>query len=93
MITVIEPQIRAESNFNRHSLGLTAGSEVAFHINKEDEDYQDFFVSGDGRLDITRKQLRRRARLSFARDHRDRDDPEDEGIARSSPICIATAAN
>jgi hypothetical protein len=78
LITVIEPQIRAESNFSRHSLGLTAGSEVAFHINEEDEDYQDFFVSGDGRLDITRQNFVD-AELLFARDHRDRDDPEDEG--------------
>jgi len=78
LITVIEPQVRVESNFSRHSLGLTAGSEVAFHINEEDEDYQDFFVSGDGRLDITRQNFVD-AELLFAKDHRDRDDPEDEG--------------
>jgi hypothetical protein len=75
---VIEPRVRAESNFSRHSLGLTAGSEVAFHVNEEDEDYQDYFVSGDGRLDITRRNFVD-AELSFARDHRDRDDPEDAG--------------
>jgi len=78
LITVIEPQVRAESNFSRHSLGLTVGSEVAFHINEEDEDYQDYFVSGDGRLDITRQNFVD-AELLFAKDHRDRDDPEDEG--------------
>jgi hypothetical protein len=78
LITVIEPQVRAESNFSRHRLGLTAGSEVAFHINEEDEDYQDFFVLGDGRLDITRRNFVD-GELTFARDHRDRDDPEDEG--------------
>jgi len=78
LITVIEPRVRAESNFSRHSLGLTAGSEVAFHVNEEDEDYQDYFVSGDGRLDITRRNFVD-AELSFARDHRDRDDPEDAG--------------
>jgi hypothetical protein len=78
LITVIEPQVRAESNFSRHSLGLTVGSEVAFHINEEDEDYQDYFVSGDGRLDITRQNFVD-AELLFAKDHRDREDPEDEG--------------
>ena len=78
LITVVEPGIRAESNFSRHSLGLTAGSEVAFHVNEEDEDYQDFFVEGDGRLDITRQNFVDAA-LRFARDHRDRDDPEDAG--------------
>ncbi|HSA82235.1 MAG TPA: outer membrane beta-barrel protein, partial [Geminicoccaceae bacterium] len=78
LITVIQPEVRAESNWSRHRIGLTAGSEVAFHINEEDEDYQDFFVSGDGRLDITRQNFVD-AELLFARDHRDRDDPEDEG--------------
>lgn len=78
LITLIEPQVRAESNFSRHRLGFTAGSQVAFHINEEDEDYQDFFVSTDGRLDITRQNFVN-AELQFARDHTDRDDPEDEG--------------
>lgn len=78
LITVIEPEVRAESTFSRHRLGLTVGSEIAFHINEEDEDYQDFFISGDGQLDITRQNFIT-GELLFARDHRDRDDPEDEG--------------
>lgn len=78
LITLIEPGVRAESNFSRHRLGLTAGSEVAVHLNEEDEDYQDFFVAGDGRLDITRQNFVDGA-LEFARDHTDRDDPEDPG--------------
>jgi hypothetical protein len=78
LITLIEPGVRAESNFSRHRLGLTAGSEVAVHLNEEDEDYQDFFVAGDGRLDITRQNFVDGV-LEFARDHTDRDDPEDPG--------------
>jgi hypothetical protein len=78
LITVIEPQVRAESNFSRHRLGLTVGSEITFHLNEEDEDYQDFFISSDGQLDITRQNFVT-GELLFARDHRDRDDPEDEG--------------
>ena len=78
LITVVEPQVRAESNFSRHRLGFAAGSEVAFHINEEDEDYQDFYVSTDGRLDITRQNFVD-AEVQFARGHRSRDDPEDEG--------------
>jgi hypothetical protein len=54
------------------------GSEVAFHINEPDEDYQDFFVSSDGRLDITRQSFVD-AELLLGRSHRDRDDPEDAG--------------
>ncbi len=78
LISLIEPGVRAESNFSRHALGLTAGSEVAVHLNETDENYQDFFVSGDGRLDITRQNYLDGV-LEFARDHTDRDDPEDPG--------------
>ena len=78
LITVVEPQVRVESTFSRHRLGLSVGSEIAFHINEEDEDYQDFFISSDGQLDITRQNFIT-GEVLFARDHRDRDDPEDEG--------------
>lgn len=78
LITLISPQVRAESNFSRHSLGLTAGSDVAFHVSETDEDYQDFFVAGDGRLDITRRNFVD-AEATLARGHQDRDDPEDSG--------------
>lgn len=78
LITVISPQVRVESNFSRHRLGFTAGSEVAFHVNETDEDYQDFFVSSDGRLDITRQNYVD-AEVLFARNHQERDDPEDTG--------------
>jgi hypothetical protein len=78
LITVISPQVRVESNFSRHRLGLTAGSEVAFHVSETDEDYQDFFVSSDGRLDITRQNFVD-AEVLLARQHQSRDDPEDTG--------------
>jgi hypothetical protein len=78
LITVLQPEVRAESTFSRHRLGLTVGSEIAFHVNEEDEDYQDYVISGDGQLDITRQNFITGEAL-FARDHRERDDPEDEG--------------
>jgi hypothetical protein len=78
LITIIQPQVRVESNFSRHSLGLTAGSEVAVHVSETDEDYQDFFVSSDGRLDITRQNFVD-ASVLLGREHQDRDDPEDNG--------------
>ena len=78
LITVVSPSNRAESNFSRHRLGFAAGADVGIHLNEEDEDYQDFFVSTDGRLDITRQNFFD-GLLQFARGHDSRDDPEDEG--------------
>ena len=57
LITNIAPTLRAESNFSRHRLGFAAGADVGIYLNEEDEDYQDFFVSTDGRLDITRQNF------------------------------------
>ncbi len=75
-ITVLRPEIRAESNFSRHRLGFTAGGEVAFYVDNNDEDYQDAFVGTDGRLDITRNNYLD-AQAQVARGHVSRDDPED----------------
>jgi len=77
LITTIAPTIRAESTFSRHRLGFAAGADVGIHLNEEDEDYQDFFVSTDGRLDITRQNFFD-GELQFTRGHDARDDPEDE---------------
>lgn len=75
-ITLVQPRVRVVSNFPRHRLGLTAGGDIAFHVDETDEDYEDFFVTTDGRLDITRRNFVD-AELSVERGHRDRDDPED----------------
>ncbi len=75
-ITLIQPRVRVTSNFPRHALGLTLGSDVAFYASESDENYQDFFLSGDGRLDITRESALR-ASTTVGRFHQGRDDPED----------------
>jgi hypothetical protein len=77
-ITQVEPAVTVESNFSRHALGLTAGADVAFYASETDENYEDFFVNGDGRLDITR-QSALTADLLAGRFHIGRDDPEDIG--------------
>jgi hypothetical protein len=77
LITLVEPLVRAESNFSRHSLAFEAGGEVAFHINEEDEDYEDFYGATRGRLDITRNS-NLTAGILAGRDHQDRDDVEDD---------------
>jgi hypothetical protein len=75
-ITLIEPLVRAESNFSRHALGLAAGSSLGFYADHNDENFQDFFVNGNGRLDVT-GQSNLTGTASFARAHQNRDDPED----------------
>ncbi len=74
-ITLLQPLVTVQSNFSRHSLNLTAGGNIAFHVNQTDEDYQDAFIQSNGRLDITRQNYLDAA-LNFGRAHEGRDDPE-----------------
>jgi hypothetical protein len=76
-ITVVHPQVQAQSNFSRHSLNLTAGGNIGFHVNEPDEDYQDAFIQSNGRLDITRQNFVDAA-ANVGRAHQGRDDPEND---------------
>ena len=51
-VTQIEPSIQFESQWSRHFLSLELGSDIAFHADESDEDYQDFFALGRGRVDV-----------------------------------------
>jgi hypothetical protein len=76
-ITLLQPQIRAQSNFSRHALALAAGSNIGLYADHSStEDFQDFFVNGSGRLDIT-GQSNLTGTASVARAHQARDSPED----------------
>lgn len=77
-ITLLQPRVRVVSDFPRHALGLTAGGDIAFYASESDENFQDFFLSGDGRLDVTRETAVR-ASTTIGRFHQGRDDPEDIG--------------
>ena len=79
-ITVLSPRVTVTSNFPRHSLGFGVGADVAFYASEDDENYEDFFFNGDGRLDITRFNSLN-ASANFGRFHESRDDPDDPGRA------------
>lgn len=77
-ITLLQPRVALESNFPRHALGLTLGSDIALYASESDENFEDFFLTGNGRLDITR-QSALRGDVIAGRFHQSRDDVEDEG--------------
>jgi hypothetical protein len=60
-ITTVKPGLSVESDWNNHSLNFSAGGDFGFYNNKSgsgpktsDQDYQDWNVATDGRLDVTR---------------------------------------
>lgn len=74
-VTNIQPEVNVQSNFSRHQLGFTVGGDVGIYANESANDYQDAFVAGNGRLDITRQNYLN-GEVTLARGHQSRDDPE-----------------
>lgn len=77
-VTQIEPSVEIQSQWSRHLLALELGSDIAFHAKESDEDYQDLFAVGTGRIDVSR-QTNIGANAQLRRAHEGRDDPEDDG--------------
>lgn len=81
-ISIIEPVLRFDSDWNRHSLGGEAGVEGGFYADSNDDDYVDFWLLGRGEADVTR------ATQLFA----DRVGVQQEHEARGSDDVIFSAA-
>ncbi|MCX8102448.1 MAG: outer membrane beta-barrel protein [Geminicoccaceae bacterium] len=72
---LIRPGLSINSQWSRHALNLTAFGDFALYEEFDENNYQDFGASVDGRLDITRSDVLNGS-LSLARRHEGRDDPE-----------------
>lgn len=79
-VTEISPSLRAQSNWNVHSLTFYAEAEHGRYLLNEDENYLDFRGGVDGRLDV-RHDLVLSGGLSAARRHEARSSPEQAGAA------------
>src|SRR5919206_3265727 len=75
-ITLLRPQIRAESDWGRHALGFQAGAENGRYFDHTGEDYLDGYVSTDGRIDIVHNTFLRTG-LGWQHLHEDRGSPDD----------------
>ena len=75
-IAVISPGVEIESNFNNHALNFEAGVDIGRYADEDGEDYDDFNLGFDGRLDIRRtSNLFGDVRLQSL--HEDRGSPDD----------------
>ncbi len=75
---VVQPSVEFVSQWSRHLLQLEAGSNISIQTEESDEDYQDLFAVGSGRVDVSR-QTNVVANAQARLDHEGRDDPEDDG--------------
>lgn len=80
-ITVLRPNLRLISNWNRHALEAELGGALGFYARISDEDYQDVYAKLDGRVDVSAlSQIR--AGVAFRKLHSERDSPDDTDALR-----------
>lgn len=53
-ITIISPEVQLRSNWSNHALNLYAGGEAGYYSGNDSEDYTDYYVGFDTRLDVSR---------------------------------------
>ncbi|MDT8342910.1 MAG: outer membrane beta-barrel protein [Thermohalobaculum sp.] len=51
-ITVIEPEVKLEGGTETYRLGFTASGEIGVHARESGEDYEDFLLRGEGRVNL-----------------------------------------
>jgi hypothetical protein len=89
-IFTLRPEVRAESQWSRHSLVGSAFGEFGFFQSEDDSNYEDFGGALDGRLDV-RRDSATSGRLSFARLHEDRESADDTGIEDVTQFWVTEA--
>jgi len=82
-VAVIGPSIEVQSDFSRHAVGFEVFSRVGRYFQETKEDYWDYGIEGNGRLDITRDN-NLQGSFGVARLHDARDDPEDDATVAES---------
>lgn len=73
-ITSIIPVIEFDSEFSRHALDFTVGADLGFYFSESNLNYQDVYVEGSGRYDVTRDDGAY-VNFVFGRFHDDFEDP------------------
>ncbi|HYC02359.1 MAG TPA: outer membrane beta-barrel protein [Azospirillaceae bacterium] len=75
-VLVVQPRLTAGTNWGRHALNFRTGGEFARFQDFGSEDYDDYYIGGDGRLDIG-VDYAATAGANYARKHEERGSPND----------------
>lgn len=87
-ITHVKPSVSMNSNWNRHALNAYAGADLAWHDDHSSEDYTDYRLSADGRLDVLRDSAASGA-IGYADLHEDRSSTDGRGGVEPTPYTQA----
>ncbi|MGH8589222.1 MAG: outer membrane beta-barrel protein [Gammaproteobacteria bacterium] len=83
-ITLVSPRVDVASDWTKHAFGLYAKAAIGRYANQTGEDFEDFSVGTNGRLDITQR-ANLRAGVSYDRLHEGRGSPDDTRRQDGSP--------
>jgi len=78
VITIVKPKLVAESDWGRHRLAAGVDANLGRYSDFGSQDYDDWWVWAQGRLDLNRSQLRGEIRTGNR--HNPRTNPNDRGI-------------
>ncbi len=81
-VTVVAPSVTAELDTERHALSFEAGAELGRYAEFDDEDYEDWYVGGDGRIDLAPGTFLFGG-IRHDADHEERESPDD--VAGAEP--------
>ncbi len=71
---LVQPELRVESDWDVHALGLGAVATIVRYRDESNADYEDFSANANGRLDIS-EDVAASSFVEWARLHEDRGDP------------------
>ena len=74
-ITDLRPELSVASNWANHAVNFSTGADIGRHATYSRLNYEDWFVTGDGRLDITRDSALFLGG-GFSREHEDPGEPD-----------------
>ena len=85
-ITLVSPRVDVTSDWTRHAFDLYAKAAIGRYADQTEEDFEDFSVGTNGRLDITQR-AKLRAGVSYDRLHEGRGSPDDvRRVPGSAPV-------
>lgn len=87
LITILHPSFRLNSNWNRHALNFSGTASVARHAKNGAEDYEDFRIGTNGRIDIVRDTFLTAA-FSYSVSHEDRGSLDDVNGAEPTNFTV-----
>jgi len=88
-ITLISPRVDVTSDWTKHAFDLYAKAAIGRYADQTGEDFEDFSVGTNGRLDITQR-ANLRAGVGYDRLHEGRGSPDDVRRTGGSPAVEPT---